>query len=281
MNNKILLTNIQRFSLHDGPGIRTTVFLKGCSLSCPWCSNPENIVAHPQDYHIGNDMGTYGDYYTAEELLKECVKDSIYYDGVYNDNSLWSITSAADIEKLPGGVTFSGGEALIQVFELIDVIVSLHDRNIHVAVETCLFVPEKHLELALNYFDFFYVDIKILDSQKTWEVEHGSLELFLKNFNTLMSWRDAQGRRKPVVVRIPVVGTYTDSLKNRKAVFRLIEKYRDGLLKIELIQEHNLGESKYTSLGMTINYHGVSDELMKKYKDELSFLGVLTEICKI
>ena len=71
----ILLTNIQRFSLHDGPGIRTTVFLKGCSLRCPWCSNPENLKPHPEKYMKDGIDGIYGKYYSASELVKECLKD--------------------------------------------------------------------------------------------------------------------------------------------------------------------------------------------------------------
>ena len=277
----ILLTNIQRFSLHDGPGIRTTVFLKGCSLRCPWCSNPENLLPAPQDYIKDGIYGIYGKYMSPDELVHECLKDKAFYEGKINDLALWSISSASDIEKLPGGVTFSGGEALLQMPALVPVAQSLHSSGVHIAVETCLFVPSNLLSIALEMMDFFYVDVKILDTARCSSVEHGNLDLYLSNLYTLLSWIDENGRHKPVVIRIPVIGSYTDESTNRKLVHDLLDKYRDSILKIELIKEHNLGESKYKSLGMQLDYHGVDDRLMEEYKLELSDLGILTEICKI
>ena len=190
----ILITNIQRFSLHDGPGIRTTVFLKGCSLHCPWCSNPENIFSEMQDYIKDGIQGTYGRYYEPEDLVHECLKDKNFYKGVINDPTLWNITSSADIEKLPGGVTFSGGEALLQAEALVPVTQALSRNNIHIAIETSLFAPASNLYFAVNHIDFFYVDMKILDSYRCKEVEHGNLELYLSNLHKLLSWRDAEGR---------------------------------------------------------------------------------------
>lgn len=279
--NKILLTNIQRFSLHDGPGIRTTVFLKGCSLRCPWCSNPENLLSQPQSYIKDGIQGTYGRYYESEELIKECLKDKAFYEGKLNDPAYWSITDANLIEQLPGGITFSGGEALLQADALVPVISALHDNNIHIAVETCLFVPPTNLNLALEKVDFFYVDVKILSPDRCKSVEHGNLDLYLSNLDRLLTWTDKTGHHKPVVIRIPVIGSYTDDPTNRKLVHDLLNKCRESILKIELIKEHNLGESKYRSLGMQLDYHGVEDELMEEYKRELSDLGILTEICKI
>jgi pyruvate formate lyase activating enzyme len=279
--NKILLTNIQRFSLHDGPGIRTTVFLKGCSLRCSWCSNPENLLSSPQSYIKDGIEGTYGRYYTPDELIKECLKDKNFYEGKISSPSDWNITSSEQIESLPGGVTFSGGEALLQAEALVPVCQALHRSDVHIAVETCLFIPPTNLNLALEMVDFFYVDVKILDATRCSSVEHGNLDLYHSNLHTLLSWTDEAGHHKPVVIRIPVIGSYTDDEQNRKAVHDLLDKYRDSILKIELIKEHNLGESKYKSLGMQLDYHGVEDELMETYKSELSDLGILTEICKI
>ena len=277
----ILLTNIQRFSLHDGPGIRTTVFLKGCSLRCPWCSNPENLVSQPQPYIKDGLEGTYGEYYKPEELTTECLKDQPFYEGKITDPALWCIKSSDQIELLPGGVTFSGGEALLQMPALVPVCESLHKAGVHIAVETCLFCSQPNLDLALDHIDFFYIDMKILDSARCKTVEHGDLELYLSNLDKLLSWKSSDGKHKPVVIRIPVIGSYTDDESNRATVKNLISKYKDGVLKIELIKEHNLGESKYKSLGMQMNYTGVEDELMEQYKLELSDLGILTEVCKI
>lgn len=257
------------------------MFLKGCSLRCLWCSNPENHVVQPQPYIKDAVEGTYGRYYTSEELTTECLKDKNFYEGKINDPALWTITDAGQIESLPGGITFSGGEALLQMPALVQVITALHDEGVHVAVETCLFCPQSNLEQAIQFIDFFYVDMKILDPDRCKEEEHGNLSLYLSILDTLLSWTDEAGKHKPVVIRIPVIGSYTDSPDNRNLVHDLISKYRESVLKIELIKEHNLGESKYKSLGMTMDYHGVDYELMETYKDELSDIGIMTEICKI
>ena len=278
---KILLTNIQRFSLHDGPGIRTTVFLKGCSLHCPWCSNPENINPFQELYTKDGIQGTYGRYFDSEDLIGECLKDKVFYEGKLKNREEWCITSSRDINMLPGGVTFSGGEPLLQIEPLAPVIQSLHKSCVHIAIETCLFVPSDNLNLAINNIDFFYVDIKIMSSDRCKSIENGNIDIFLENLQTLLTWRDDFGRHKPTVIRIPVIGTYTDDSNNRELVYQLIRKYKDRILKIELIKEHNLGENKYKSLGKTLDYHGVEDRLMVEYKEELSAIGIETEICTI
>ncbi len=275
MDNKILLTNIQRFSLHDGPGIRTTVFLKGCSLRCPWCSNPENITSHPEAYVKDGIEGTYGRWMDPEALVHECLKDKGFYEG---KKEFWRITDASDIDLLPGGVTFSGGEALLQMDRLVSVCSSLHDAGVHIAVETALFVPSNLLTLAIQNIDFFYVDMKILDGRRCREVEKGNLEFYMSNLDYLLSWKN---QRVPVVIRVPVIGKYTDGIDNRRAVKELLGKYRDRILKIELIKEHNLGENKYKSLGMEMRYSGVEDSLMEEYKAELDEIGIPVEICRI
>ena len=148
----ILLTNIQRFSLHDGPGIRTTVFLKGCSLRCPWCSNPENLNPNPEKYVNNGLSGVYGREYNTDELYIEVVKDLAFYDGDW---------SSLELEEMPGGVTFSGGECLLQMDRLEPLLERLKAEKIHTAVETCLFAPAYQLSIAIKYIDLFYVDIKI------------------------------------------------------------------------------------------------------------------------
>ena len=273
--DKILLTNIQRFSLHDGPGIRTTVFLKGCSLHCPWCSNPENISPKPQTFIKNGVRGVYGEYYSTNDLISECLKDKAFYSGKINDSNLWSITKADEIDDLPGGVTFSGGEALLQIKQLIPVCEALHYQGIHIVTETSLFVPPQNLYMALHNIDFFYVDMKIMNSTIARDIECGDLGLFYTNLDVLI------GSNIPLVVRVPVIGTYTDGEKNRSTIKKILEQYKKRILKIELIKEHNLGERKYKSLGLEMSYHGVNDESLECYKMELSDLDIPIEICKI
>mgnify|MGYP000258385265 FL=1 len=144
---KIIVTNIQRFSLHDGPGIRTTVFLKGCYICCPWCSNPENISPRYEEYIQNGIGGIYGKAYSSKELFDEIIKDHIFYDET-------------------GGVTFSGGEVLLQAEVILTVLKMLKREKITVAVETSLFAPTNKLNMILPYVDYFLVDMKIMDEEK-------------------------------------------------------------------------------------------------------------------
>lgn len=267
MKDKVMVTNIQRFSLHDGPGIRTTVFLKGCSLRCPWCSNPENLTAEPQEYIKDGVFGVYGRFYSCDELYSEVIKDRAFY-GEYNTEVKFNL------ENAPGGVTFSGGEALLQADKLDPLLKRLKAECIHMAVETCLFVSEKLLNIAIQYIDLFYVDIKILDSLRCKNQLGGIIEQYHRNLNTLFE------SKALVVFRIPVIGGWTDDRENRERVLELLTEYRP--LKVELIKEHNLGISKYQSLGMEIpDYRGVRDELMREYADRIAQLGIDVEICRI
>lgn len=273
----VLVSNIQRFSLHDGPGIRTTVFLKGCSMHCPWCSNPENISPCEQSYVKDGKAGHYGNWMSCDDLYDEVMKDSKFYTGELAD---YAISSAADLDKLPGGITFSGGEALLRIKELEPVLKRLKENRIHTTVETCLYVLPDYLEPALKYIDLFYVDIKILDKQRSKEVLGADIETYLSNINRLLSYSDAFGRRKPVVVRVPVIGGFTDDEKNIEDVIGLIRKVKP--LKVELLKEHNFGLSKYYSLNLRPpKYKGVSEDLMKEYKSRIDSAGVMTEICSI
>ncbi len=266
MDEQILITNIQRFSLHDGPGIRTTVFCKGCGVRCPWCANPENLEPRPEDYVKDGVPGTYGRYISCEELVREVMKDELFYR---------QRGSGEGLDGLPGGVTYSGGEPLLQADRLEPVFRALKEAGIHQCVETSLFVPEERLDLAMRYINLFYVDIKILDEERCKAILYGDLEQYLINVGILFS------AEKPIVFRIPVIGGFTDSAENRRMVIELIKQYSP--MKVELIKEHNLGQSKYISLGKSpLELHTVTDEFMEQYKDAVvKTAGVPTEACKI
>lgn len=178
---------------------------------------------------------------------------------------------------MPGGVTFSGGECLLQICKFEDLLKRLQVEHIHTSIETCLFIPSSKLQIALKYIDLFYVDIKILDEEKCKEIVCGDLNLYLSNLNTLIK------SDKPIIFRIPVIGGYTDDEKNRRRVVELLESMNGNVLKIELIKEHNLGESKYKSLGLDLpTYIGVSDKLMNQYKSEIEeVVDLPVEVCRI
>lgn len=266
MDKRILITNIQRFSLHDGPGIRTTVFLKGCSLRCPWCANPENIEPQIQQYCKDGQKGVYGKYYTNDELLVELQKDKVFYA---------QVVAATALGNLPGGVTFSGGEPLLQFAALESVLQELKAEKIHICIETCLYAPAAMLELALRYVDLFYVDIKILNAVRCRDLLCGDTEQYFSNTERLFKFD------KNVVFRIPVIGGYTDVEENIGEIISFLQQFRP--LKIELIKEHNLGKSKYLSLGKKpLELNSVSDKQMEHIKATLfNATRLPIEICKV
>ena len=248
MNETITVSSIQRFSLQDGPGIRTTVFIKGCSLHCPWCSNPECLVTES----LENDT-----VYTADQLLNKCLKDRLFYGN-------------------GGGVTFSGGECLLQAKSLTSVLQGLKQNCIHTAVETSLYIPRNTLDTVSDLIDLFYVDVKILDPKRCSDILNADVSLFLNNLDYLISVKS-----KKVMIRIPVIGRYTDDQSNIDLVYKLLKKYKNGILKIELLKEHNLARKKYERLNLNYEYHGVDDKVMLTYRSSLESIGIPVKILGI
>lgn len=254
----MIITNIQRFSLHDGPGIRTTVFLKGCSIRCPWCSNPENINHQIERYVQDGKEGFYGREYSVDEVLKEILKDKIFYEN-------------------NGGVTFSGGEALLYAKDLLTLMEQIKRNNISIAVETCLFVPSSYLEMVIPYVDYFYVDMKVMDKERCSLLLKGNLDLFKSNLAIL-------AKSKKFNVRIPVICGYTDDGDNIRSIIDVIKEYRASIKKVELIKGHNLGDNKYVSLGKDVPEKAeVSDLFLEEYRKKIinTVDKVNVEICKI
>lgn len=254
----MIITNIQRFSLHDGPGIRTTVFLKGCSIRCPWCSNPENINHQIENYVKDGKEGFYGKEYSVDQVLKEVLKDKIFYE----DN---------------GGVTFSGGEALLYAKELLPLMQQIKQNNISIAVESSLFVPSSYLEMVIPFVDYFYVDLKVMDKERCSFLLKGNLDLFKSNLAIL-------AKSKKFNVRIPVIYGYTDDENNIKCIIDVIREYRASIKKVKLTKGHNLGDNKYVSLGKEVPPKAeVSDLFLDEYRKKITEVvaGVGVGICSI
>lgn len=266
MEGRALVTNIQRFSLHDGPGIRTTVFLKGCSLRCPWCSNPENINPYPEQYSKDGRKSAYGKYFSCDELYERVMRDRVFYD---------QLEKTPEIGEQRGGVTFSGGEPLLQFDAIEPLLMRLKSENVHICVESCLFVPPGALETAIKYVDVFYVDVKIIDKERCRETLGGDIGQYLDNMERLSH------AEKPVIIRYPVIGGFTDDGQNVEGVIELLGKYKPA--KVELLKEHNLGKGKYDSLGRSsLELNKVTDEEMECIKESVSQnVGIRAEICRI
>lgn len=237
----ILITNIQHFSLHDGPGIRTTVFLKGCNLKCPWCANPECISSKIQ--------GEFGYDISLEKLEQEILKDKPFYE-------------------TGGGVTFSGGEPLLQINNLESLLKSLKNKKINICFETALFVPEEYLKIAKKYSDEFIVDIKMVDSRNCKEVIGGQINQFLNNLKLL--------DLKKTTFRIPVTKF---SLKDTELILDLLKKYKPKHL--EIFELHNLAKSKYEILNKEQYYEKIEDKQINEFYEKLKEINPNTEIIEI
>lgn len=247
---KVRVTNIQRFSLHDGPGIRTTIFLKGCSIHCPWCANPENLV-----YEI---QGEFGYDIELEDLEKEIKKDKKFY-------------------KLnQGGVTFSGGEPLLQFKELEPLLKSLKKEKINICVETSLYVPTSLLDIAIEYVDEFIVDVKILDKEDVSNILGGEIELYEKNIEKLFK----KIPKEKIKLRIPVTIEYTLKENNKKKIIDLVKKYQPT--KVELFKLHRLAEKKYEILKKDMfSFEEVKENEIQQFLEQIRKCGIDAEICKI
>lgn len=251
---KVLVGNIQRFCVDDGPGIRTTVFLKGCSIRCPWCCNPENI-----EYAIaqGKSGTAYGTLMSEEQILDVVLKDRNYYrDG--------------------GGVTFSGGECLLMLPKLTNLLFKLRENHIHIAVETSLFVPTINLESVLDFIDFFYVDFKILLKPEALSLLGGKTDDFFACLDLIA----AKEQISKIHPRMPIVPGITDKKDNLLAVIGALLKY--NLSSIEIFSVHNLGASKYEDLGISYrSFEKSSDANMEKVKTLFEQSGIKARILKL
>lgn len=256
----IKLTNIQRFSLQDGPGIRTTIFLKGCSIHCPWCSNPENINFNTENYfdEYNEESGRFGYEIEIEDLFNEIIRDKEYYE----------------IDS--GGVTFSGGEAILQFDKLEALLKKLKNNHINICVETCLFVPKEKLKIAIKYVDEFYVDIKILNSNNCYKILGGNLSLYYDNIELLLDNID----QERIIFRMPVSKEYVLERENMIHLESFIKKHK--IKNIEVFKIHNLGEKKYRLLGKKqLKLENVTDEELEDFKNKLNSWGANAKIIDI
>lgn len=242
---EVIITNIQRMCMNDGPGIRTTVFFKGCNLRCPWCANPENISFEKEHYCKAAHLeGIYGTSYEGERLYKELIKDEEF----------WRSTG--------GGITFSGGEPLLHLHKVQSMLKRLKERDIHLSVETALHVPSEYLIQIMGWTDYFIVDIKILDRQNCKLVLHGNIDAYSENLGILKS----NGKR--MLFRIPCNMEYTATPENLERICGLLYEFPD--IPVEIFGIHGMGKMKYESLGKTYReFSQVSEIQLEEIKRKL------------
>jgi pyruvate formate lyase activating enzyme len=218
-----IIFDIKEFTVHDGPGIRTTVFMKGCPLSCMWCHNPEGQSMAPQVVHSAAGERLAGQRYAATDLAE-------------------LLNRQADILRASeGGITFSGGEPLLQAEFVAEVIELLSD--VHVVLDTSGFGDPQAFHRLIDLCDLMFFDLKLIDPAAHRHYTGRDNDVILENLHTL----SASGR--PFVVRVPLVPGVTDTDKNLAAVARTVCGL-PGLQYVELLPYNRAAGSKYESVGM-------------------------------
>jgi pyruvate formate lyase activating enzyme len=284
---KASIFNIQKFSIHDGPGIRTTVFFKGCPLQCIWCHNPESqnsgkeilydknkctlcgscikicqnnaIEIKDNDLEMNMDKCTFcgdctvscinsarqiaGKEYTVDEVMKEVLKDRVFY------------------KNSKGGVTLSGGEPLIYAAFVEELLMKLKKENIHTAVDTCGAVDFKVLERVSKYTDLFLYDIKSMDEEKH------ILYTGVSNKNIINNLINLSKIHNNINLRLPIIEGINADENHIFEILKLIKN--TNIKKINLLPYHDIAMHKYEKLGRKYYEYmkRPADEKLKRYKE--------------
>ena len=277
-----ILTNIQRGSLHDGPGVRITFFFEGCNLKCEWCHNPESRPLSPTIMHYPEKCISCGlckktcknegncifcgectaacptgarvmsaKEYTTQQMLKFALRESAFFGK-------------------DGGVTCSGGEPLLQIDALQEFLMLCKKHNLHTAVDTALNVPWKNIEKILPFTDLFLADYKLSNEEQHIRYTGVSRKLILENLEKLSK------SNCRVILRMPIIhGIHDNENQIDTAGKELIQMGFKG--EIELLPFHRLGCSKYIALGQEYSFANTvppSNETIQMLADRLSSFGL-------
>ena len=216
--------DIQRYSIHDGPGIRTIVFLKGCYLRCRWCCNPESQEYKIQELTLAGKTKTIGRDVTVEEVMDEVRKDDRYY------------------RRSGGGITLSGGECMAQPEFAEALLRATHEYGYTTAIETTAFAKREVVAKLLPHIDHFLMDIKHMDSAKHKEFTSQPNELILENAKYIAE------NAKHLIIRVPVVPTFNDTPEEIAAIARFADSL-PNVTELHLLPYHRLGQDKYQGIG--------------------------------
>lgn len=276
-NSQGLILRIQRMSTEDGPGIRSTVFFKGCSLRCVWCHNPESISARPQVHWVGSrcigcmscveacpkkaltgtDSGIAIDRKACTGCLScasACPSTAMeVYGRLYTAQELVNevLKDRVYFEKSGGGVTLSGGEPTQQSGFAREVLKALKEQGIRTALDTCGQCPWERLEKLLPYTDLLLYDLKLMDEELHREYTGLCGGQILRNLARVREYWEKTGRTAQIWVRTPVIPFHTDSAENIRAIGSFIRDTLDGAVaRWELCAFNDLCTHKYDGLGI-------------------------------
>jgi len=298
---KGLIYDIQRFAIHDGPGIRTLVFMKGCPLKCLWCSSPYTQKLSPEILYIQSncklclccvdecpikaiklsDKGKIEINRNVCNTCGQCVEvcknqalklagkqitiEELFQD-IMKDNPFY--------RRSKGGVTIGGGEPTMQHEFVRELLKKCKQNYLHTAMETCLYVKWENLEKVLDHVDLLYFDIKHMDTHIHKELTGVSNELILENARKASKMR-------PIIIRIPLIPGYNDTEENLIKTAKFAAELGDNLLRIELLPYHKFGTGTYEQLGKKYELKEIeppSEEYMKKLKELVECCGVQAQI---
>jgi pyruvate formate lyase activating enzyme len=292
-----MIFNIQRFSTEDGPGIRTTVFFKGCPLSCSWCHNPEGLSKKPQLIWYG--VRCIG----ARECLKVCPEDALTLlpQGMKIDRSrctacgrcevacpaaaLEVVGKAWEVEPLVhevlkdlaffrnsgGGVTLGGGEPALQADFVATFVERLHEKGVHVALDTSGYIPWKHYSRIVPHVDLILLDLKHMDPARHLAITGVKLAPILANAKRF-------NREKATIwIRTPIIPGLTDSEENIAAIARFIASHLTSAERYDLLAFNNLCTAQYERLNMPFALKDaplITQETMERLKEIAERHGV-------
>lgn len=281
-----LIFDIQRFSIHDGPGIRTVVFFKGCNLSCPWCQNPESIALNPEiALYPGNCIGSL-------DCIKVCEPKALTFNGTIQldrnkcdqcgkcalacvtgalkiigkeytaEEVMAEILSDADYySSSGGGVTFSGGEPTLHFDFLLQLLKLCKENSIHTNIETNGYFSWDKFEKLLPYLNLIYFDIKITDVENCRSILSGNSPRIIENMKKLINCQ------APVEFRLPLIPGYTTNGENLADILKLLSE--SGVKNIHLLPYHSMGEIKGEKIGSPLPYPGLksfNEEELKSFQ---------------
>ena len=243
--------DIQRFSVHDGPGIRTTVFMKGCPLRCKWCHNPEGLIGMRQLQFFDEKCIACGACGKREKLsdAEKCPSEALTVCGREADENeiIKEILKDRIFYADNGGVTFSGGECLLQADFVALVLKKAKEHGLHTAVDTSGYVAWSEIEKTLDFCDLYLYDIKCVTKEvhKAYTgVDNG---LIIENIKRLSDIG------KDIWVRVPVIPDFNNNESEMTAIAELVSEL-DAVKQVTLMPYHTLGASKYKTLGMEYPY---------------------------